>query len=590
MSEWNLFSLVRIFSIGLALLCGATAVAEDLTLAWNPNSESDLGGYKIYFGMASGAYGSPITIGRQTTFTITGLSPGTYYFAVTAYNNAGAESGVSNEVVATIPDTLLACSWDSSAGTEVDDKMRNELGPLALLGEYWISTESVPLITPAAQQSEARSAEAQSSNQTFVGFSFVNLGITPAVLLFTAYDATGTPLADIGMINPVLRTLRPGEQLQILIDTLFGGRVFRTSANCWIKVESTSSEAVGFFMTFDDSLTELDCGGIPESPMNDFLLPAISHRGATQIIIGNPDTNSATLNLDLIGSDGTVQASATRIIPPKGTLIADLSADIFTQTALDSAEYVRAASSVGVSPFELLSNQPGDLAILGGENESSGAYRLYSPQFAVGDIWSTALSIVNLDSTAGNVVIRLFGDDGIQIGDPMVRHVEPFGKVPIVDSELNIADADTISQGYIEIESTGIRLAGSVVFGDRSNGTYAAAMPLVSRFHHSVVYNHLSISAHYFTGISLLNPNQDEAHATIELFNQDGTLARSKDVTLPAGHRLAQLLTQIFPELAGEQRLSGYFRVTSDLGLASYAVFGTNTLTLLSGIPPFIAR
>lgn len=33
---------------------------------------------------------------------VTGLAPGNvYYFAVTAYNTSGAESGVSNEVIAT---------------------------------------------------------------------------------------------------------------------------------------------------------------------------------------------------------------------------------------------------------------------------------------------------------------------------------------------------------------------------------------------------------------------------------------------------------------------------------------------------------
>lgn len=74
------------------------------TLEWDPNSESDLAGYKMYVGTASGVYGEPIDVGLATTYTVTGLLPGrTYYFAVSAYNTSGKESGKSNEVSYTVP-------------------------------------------------------------------------------------------------------------------------------------------------------------------------------------------------------------------------------------------------------------------------------------------------------------------------------------------------------------------------------------------------------------------------------------------------------------------------------------------------------
>lgn len=74
------------------------------TLEWDPNSESDLAGYKMYFGTASGVYGEPIDVGLATTHTVTGLLHGrTYYFAVSAYNTSGKESGKSNEVSYTVP-------------------------------------------------------------------------------------------------------------------------------------------------------------------------------------------------------------------------------------------------------------------------------------------------------------------------------------------------------------------------------------------------------------------------------------------------------------------------------------------------------
>lgn len=76
-----------------ARLVGAT------TLAWSPNQERDVAGYRVYYGTASRTYGPPITIGNVTAYTLGNLAVGaTYYFAVTAYDTAGYESGFSNEV------------------------------------------------------------------------------------------------------------------------------------------------------------------------------------------------------------------------------------------------------------------------------------------------------------------------------------------------------------------------------------------------------------------------------------------------------------------------------------------------------------
>ena len=78
-------------------------MSSSATLTWNPNTETDLAGYKVYVGTASGTYGAPIDVGNVTTFQVVNLSQGqTYYFAVTAYDYSGNESGFSNEVSKTI--------------------------------------------------------------------------------------------------------------------------------------------------------------------------------------------------------------------------------------------------------------------------------------------------------------------------------------------------------------------------------------------------------------------------------------------------------------------------------------------------------
>ena len=95
--------ITRTVTVTLTLNAVATS---SLTLAWNPNIESDLAGYKVYRAKATGAYGAPVTIlsGNVTTYIATGLeSLTTYFFVITAYDSAGNESTRSNEVSKSTP-------------------------------------------------------------------------------------------------------------------------------------------------------------------------------------------------------------------------------------------------------------------------------------------------------------------------------------------------------------------------------------------------------------------------------------------------------------------------------------------------------
>ena len=81
------------------------AFAGSVTVNWDPNTESDLSGYKIYYGTQPHNYQDVLDVRKVTSFRIDNLTAGpTYYFAVTAYDLSGNESGFSAEVSATIPD------------------------------------------------------------------------------------------------------------------------------------------------------------------------------------------------------------------------------------------------------------------------------------------------------------------------------------------------------------------------------------------------------------------------------------------------------------------------------------------------------
>jgi hypothetical protein len=90
---------VRCISLLALLLAPTLASATNATLTWNPNPESGVTGYKLYRGTGPGLYGPPRDVGAVTTFTdANGVSDlTTYYYAVSAYNDAG-ESPKSGEV------------------------------------------------------------------------------------------------------------------------------------------------------------------------------------------------------------------------------------------------------------------------------------------------------------------------------------------------------------------------------------------------------------------------------------------------------------------------------------------------------------
>ncbi len=81
--------------------------AGSVALAWNTVTEPNIIGYRLYHGTASGTYDEVVDVGNATTTEVSDLVVGTtYYFAVTAYNASGMESGLSNEAAFTVPSSV----------------------------------------------------------------------------------------------------------------------------------------------------------------------------------------------------------------------------------------------------------------------------------------------------------------------------------------------------------------------------------------------------------------------------------------------------------------------------------------------------
>jgi len=99
-----LFDLWRLRPLVISLLAGfivfsSVASGAEIRIAWDPNTEPDLAGYKVYWGKTSRTYEESIDVGNVTTYVLSGLTKGeTYFIAVTAYDTENNESDFSNEV------------------------------------------------------------------------------------------------------------------------------------------------------------------------------------------------------------------------------------------------------------------------------------------------------------------------------------------------------------------------------------------------------------------------------------------------------------------------------------------------------------
>jgi fibronectin type 3 domain-containing protein len=68
------------------------------------NANTNTVGYKLYSGFSSGNYTQTTDLGNTTATTVPLSQAGsTYYFVVTAYNNAGTESLASNQISVVAP-------------------------------------------------------------------------------------------------------------------------------------------------------------------------------------------------------------------------------------------------------------------------------------------------------------------------------------------------------------------------------------------------------------------------------------------------------------------------------------------------------
>jgi hypothetical protein len=143
----------------LNLILLSVAMARDVSLTWDKNSDAKVAGYKIYYkagststpfdGSGANEGVSPIDLGDSATANITGLSESqVYYFAVTAYDASGNESGFSNIVASDwAPEPIYPGNGDTDVRVPVQFNWSEP--PAGVSATYTLYYGTDPELNPA---------------------------------------------------------------------------------------------------------------------------------------------------------------------------------------------------------------------------------------------------------------------------------------------------------------------------------------------------------------------------------------------------------------------------------------------------------
>jgi hypothetical protein len=125
--SWGWFLIVAA-ACALVLAGYSPCHAFTVELRWDPNPETTLAGYKVYYKADSSSLPydgsdaveghSPVDVLNVTTTRINGLDPTrTYYFAITAYDSSGIESPYSDPIVLEAISPAVSISYPAGNST-----------------------------------------------------------------------------------------------------------------------------------------------------------------------------------------------------------------------------------------------------------------------------------------------------------------------------------------------------------------------------------------------------------------------------------------------------------------------------------------
>ena len=193
---------------------------------------------------------------------------------------------------------------------------------------------------------------------------------------------------------------------------------------------------------------------------------------------------------------------------------------------------------------------------------SAGPYHYYLPGFASGNgVW-TGLALSNNGNQASELVVHVYGNDGSYLTGTE-KNLPAGGQTsfPLV--------TEAGSAGWIYVNSHQ-PLNGLAFFSTHSDPLLMADIPFVSELMPELEVSHIAQNETWGTTIFLCNPQDQDVTITLRYITKDGTVAQTKNYTLPSKGGLSCSLASAFTVGNG---LEGKVTISASAGIAAFALY-----------------
>ncbi len=444
---------------------------------------------------------------------------------------------------------------DGSGTSEVD------IGAL----EY-ASHSSPPLILPLADPVAG----------DFIGLALTNAETRSAWETAEPAAIELTERADDGSLAENAETqLEPMSQLSRLVRELLieDGGVEKPG---WLEVLPDRPDIVGFTLVGDYRMTRLDGIALGDPPAPVQILPEVRTSAGffTRIFVVNPTSSPAKAALRWISPGAQPVTIENEDIAPGGRLAVSLAELIGDHD--DGYLEVESTSGTPLSSMEIFGTDS-TIAALSGFSPDRASKRLFGPQLAITPAMGSEIDLVNLGD-AGDVTLEAFAESGQRVGKKRTIQLGEGEQWRGQAAQL-FADIDELV-GWLRVSSDQGRLIGCVTFSDPS-GRQMASLPLQETGARESIFSHVAQTPQIFTGLTLLNPESTPTLISIEVFDQDGTLAGTALSELGPGEKRARLLSEWIPSLSSQT--GGFVRVRANRAVLGFELFGSTAY--LAAVP-----
>lgn len=562
---WMQRFLLVVFIIVFSLWSPPLSSAGKLGLSWNANTESDLGGYKVYYGTASRTYSSTVNVGNIVSYQLEGLTEGrTYYLTLTAYDKAGNESGFSNEVAATVP-SLSKAIRVNAGGSVYTDGSNNlwaadqpyKVGGWGYWG-YWggkASKTSDPIantVDDPLYQSERYGLKGYrfdlGNGRYQVKLLFAEISLTKAGRrVFDVYLEGARVLARYDIYAQVGHDVATSQsftvdvkdwQLNLNFISLVG--LPKVSAIEVVPLAVPAIMAKG-----DNESQEGEVSGKDNRISSLYFQPMVPGKAwIAHMSLWNEGTEDAEVILKAYNRTGNPLKAISKVTSlAAGEKITGPLSRFFKGPLPSGFSYIRAESGgkIGGS-VTVKSAKGGQIAVL--PTTRSGASTLYFPYAAAEQMGWTGLSMLNVG--AGEASITSIAQDAA--GNSLASHAStlPLGAQAVGLLEEHFAGSLPPETAWIQVISDQ-KLTGVELFGP-AGGRSLTGLAAVSSGASTIYFPYVISGQDAETEVTLLNVGSQRAEVTMTAYDREGRpLGMASEMrALEAGERRSKRAAEYF--------------------------------------------